>query len=569
MDKTINLFLEFDNTQFDGNLHDILANYLNKYKDNQIPDLTKKQLQSELIGENEVTELSKKAIQEAIKNHTRNSILNERDHTGDFFDGNRLNEIVGNFQKLGINVIVLTASPHKAIRALYDMHHLDHLKNLEIKSVPANYSPEMRANSKINIISKLEGEASHNGSDKIVNFLVDSSKSSIDAFTKNRNPDSNIGMHTPKGLHGTLLNNLKKQVLSNIKYQKNKNRKTFSESLSEYFIKKLNLPLPKDAFTENMESGTSKKESGLSNTDNFNKGKNKESLEKIDAILKKDKNSKIENVNLKKESALCDTHTFYRGTNKEILGKIRLILKKDNSSKLESVNIRGGSGLIYTYNFDQGKNKESLKKINGILKKDKSSKVQSVNIRKESPLKISESDRIKNESKESYTYTFSGSTNSHVLEKVHFVLRNDQDSTIENFKIKNKSGFDVVERGFAGTNETMLADIALRLKKDNSRITSVTIEGKSGMFHPNSIEKDMINEILRKNELKLAKENKNASIVSSQKKDNKNTTHIPQKNDLSAMTQPVNKEQQKTRQSSATTTCKTSQKVPKIVRPRK
>lgn len=444
MENTINLFLEFDNTLFDGNLHDILTNYLSKYKDNQIPGLTKKQLQSELTGEKEVTELSKKAIQEAIKDYEFSTRLSERYHTGTFFEGNRLNEIVGNFKKLGINVILLSSSPHKAIQALYDIHHLDHLKNLQIQSFPANYSLEMKANSKINIISQLEGEAFHKGSDKVVNFLVDSSKSSIDAFLKNRNPDFNTGMHIPKGLNRKLLRNLEKQVISNTKkYRKIKNErpKVFSKGLSKYFIKKAGLP------------------------------------------------------------------------------------KADFKVKMEPV-----TGI------------------------------------KEPGLKARESDRIKNESKESYTYTFSGSTNSHVLEKVQFVLRNDQDSTIENFKIKNKSDFDVVERGLAGTNETMLADIALRLKKDNSRITSVTIEGKSGMFQANTIEKDMINEILMKNGTKLEVKNKDTSIVPSQKNGNENAASISSDKDLSAMTQALNKEQLKQAAPSAAVTAKKTDKSAKSVR---
>lgn len=50
MKKKTNVFLDFDNTQFDGHLNNAIMKYANKYQDNDLPGLTKDQLFKEFMG---------------------------------------------------------------------------------------------------------------------------------------------------------------------------------------------------------------------------------------------------------------------------------------------------------------------------------------------------------------------------------------------------------------------------------------------------------------------------------------------------------------------------------------
>ncbi|WP_166925925.1 hypothetical protein [Flavobacterium poyangense] len=210
MQTVTNVFLDFDNTQFEGHFQNALTKYLNNYKDDSIKDLSKERLRAELTGESSISNESEIAILEALRKKIE---LNE-DNGFDFFDGKRLNEVVGELKRAGATVMVLTTSSYpNVIRTVYRMNELSNLQSLSILRVPITTSQQI-AQDKISRIQKLEDELLKGGYDKVVNFFVDSSKYNIDEFKKGRDLNFNFGIHAKDGMTEKVLSDLKRDVIA-------------------------------------------------------------------------------------------------------------------------------------------------------------------------------------------------------------------------------------------------------------------------------------------------------------------------------------------------------------------
>ncbi|MDQ1856008.1 hypothetical protein [Chryseobacterium sp. WLY505] len=220
MKTKTNVFLDFDNTQFDGHLHNTMIRYTGEYEDHDIPGLTKKQLMKELMGTGPLSEESKQAVQEALADSAKIDVLKAKNnpkykaHTFDFFDAEGLNELAGKSKGQGVDVVVLTASMFpNAIKAVYEMNGLTHLKDISIISVPINTNRTKMAEDKNTEIQKYEENQRLKDKElhTVHNIFVDDSKENIQVFTKSRNPATNIGILTPDGI-GKVMKSLEKEI---------------------------------------------------------------------------------------------------------------------------------------------------------------------------------------------------------------------------------------------------------------------------------------------------------------------------------------------------------------------
>ncbi|MDR4951018.1 hypothetical protein REB14_02330 [Chryseobacterium sp. ES2] len=213
MKTKTNVFLDFDNTQFDGHLHNAVMKYTNKYQDNDLPGLTKDQLMKELMGKDPLTPGSRYAVQVALIN-AKNDAKEEAEKskkagkpeksekTFNFFDAKGLNEFVRKSKNQGVDVVVLTASLFPgAIKAVYETRGLTDLKDIPMIAVPISKDKIVMAKSKDAEIKKYEKaqKSRSKGLSTVHNIFVDDSKENIEVFNKSRNPD-NIGILATKGI---------------------------------------------------------------------------------------------------------------------------------------------------------------------------------------------------------------------------------------------------------------------------------------------------------------------------------------------------------------------------------
>lgn len=208
MKTKTNVFLDFDNTQFDGHLHNSMNSFISNYSNNDIPGLTKKQLMKELMGTGPLSEGSKQAVQDALelslvldKGRAKGNPKHKA-HTFDFFDGKGLNEFAAKSKGQGVDVVVLTASMYpNAIKAVYEMNGLTHLNDISIISVPINSNRTIMAQDKNTEIQKYEENQRLKNRDlhTVHNIFVDDSKENIKVFNESRNPN-NTGILAPDGI---------------------------------------------------------------------------------------------------------------------------------------------------------------------------------------------------------------------------------------------------------------------------------------------------------------------------------------------------------------------------------
>lgn len=222
MKTKTNVFLDFDNTQFDGHLHNTMIRYTGEYEDHDIPGLTKKQLMKELMATGPLSEESKQAVQEALADSVKMDALRAKNnpkykaHTFDFFDAEGLNELAARSKGQGVDVVVLTASMFpNAIKAVYEMNGLTHLKDISIISVPINSNRTKMAQDKNTEIQKYEENQRLRNKDlhTVHNIFVDDSKENIEVFNKNKNPN-NTGILAPNGIDLKKLNTAIEKTLS-------------------------------------------------------------------------------------------------------------------------------------------------------------------------------------------------------------------------------------------------------------------------------------------------------------------------------------------------------------------
>ena len=209
MKTKTNVFLDFDNTQFDGHLHNAMNTFTGQYEDHDIPGLTKNQLKRELMGTGPISPESKQAVQQALEDAAKMDSLRAKNnskykaHTFGFFDAEGLNEFAKKSKEQGVDVVVLTASMFpNAIKAVYEMNGLTHLKDISIISVPINRSREVMAESKNKEIQEYEKEQRSRikGLETVHNIFVDDTEINIKVFNKSENPN-NIGLFTPNGIN--------------------------------------------------------------------------------------------------------------------------------------------------------------------------------------------------------------------------------------------------------------------------------------------------------------------------------------------------------------------------------
>ncbi|MDR4894347.1 MULTISPECIES: hypothetical protein [unclassified Chryseobacterium] len=232
-----NVFLDFDNTQFDGHLHNTMMKYF--YNSDDIlhelqkvePELTKDQLIKELKGEAPLTPTSKYAVQLALKS-AKNDVIKENEklkaegkrekpvHTFDFFEGQSLNKLVKERKEQGVDVAILTASMFPgAIKAINEIKGLIQLNDIPMIVVPIVSNGTTQQNKlkmaqyKNTEIQKYERaqRANIEGLIDVKNIFVDDSKENIEVFTKSKNPNS-IGMLAAKGLNKELMEKLNNAI---------------------------------------------------------------------------------------------------------------------------------------------------------------------------------------------------------------------------------------------------------------------------------------------------------------------------------------------------------------------
>lgn len=257
MKTKTNVFLDFDNTQFDGHLHNTMMKYF--YKSDNIlhelqkvePELTKDQLIKELKGEAPLTPTSKYAVQLALKS-AKNDVIKENEklkaegkrekpvHTFDFFDGKGLNELVKERKGQGVDVAILTASMFPgAIKAINQIKGLTQLNDIPMIVVPIVSTGKPKedklkmAQYKNKEIQKYEKaqRASIEGLIDVKNIFVDDSKENIEVFTQSKNPN-NIGMLATKGIDLAELKNAIEKALEQqaaISKQRGKEKASYVE----------------------------------------------------------------------------------------------------------------------------------------------------------------------------------------------------------------------------------------------------------------------------------------------------------------------------------------------------
>ncbi|WP_166925927.1 hypothetical protein [Flavobacterium poyangense] len=211
MEKRINIFLEFSNTQFSTDIDSVVENYLrgyekDKYKLDSIPNLSKKQLEEEFTGEKPLSSLSKEAIQKAIELYTSKNILQEG--IVSLLGADKLDKVVGEFkEKENTKFMILTKSRYpNAIKALYEINDFENLKVLQI--LPNNEGIQ----NKKETIDTIEKEAFRKGADKVCNIFIHHDNAEIKSFRKNRNPDCNLGIHVTNGVSDHTISKLKNAV---------------------------------------------------------------------------------------------------------------------------------------------------------------------------------------------------------------------------------------------------------------------------------------------------------------------------------------------------------------------
>jgi hypothetical protein len=209
MQTKTNVFLDFDNTQFDGHLHNSLAQFIRQYEDNDINGLTRKQLERELMNIGPLSEGSKQAVKDALElsltmdRGRAKGNPKHKAHSFEFFDGKGLNEFVGKSKGQGVDVVVLTASMYpNAIKAVYAMSGLTELKDISIISVPINSDRIKMAQDKNTEIQKYEENQRVRNQDlhTVHNIFVDDSKENIQVFRNSSNPATNTGILVPNGI---------------------------------------------------------------------------------------------------------------------------------------------------------------------------------------------------------------------------------------------------------------------------------------------------------------------------------------------------------------------------------
>lgn len=208
MKTKTNVFLDFDNTQFDGHLHNSMNSFISNYSNNDIPGLSKKQLMKELMGTGPLSEGSKQAVQDALElsltldRGRAKGNPKHKAHTFEFFDGKGLNEFVGKSKNQGVDVVVLTASMYpNAIKAVYEMNGLTHLKDISIISVPITNRAQMAQDKNTEIQKYEENQRLRNKELHTVhNIFVDDSKENIQVFRNSSNPATNTGILVPNGI---------------------------------------------------------------------------------------------------------------------------------------------------------------------------------------------------------------------------------------------------------------------------------------------------------------------------------------------------------------------------------
>lgn len=222
MKTKTNVFLDFDNTQFDGHLHNSMNSFISNYSNNDIPGLTKKQLMKELMGTGPISEGSKQAVQDALEfslavdRGRAKGNPKHKAHTFDFFDAKGLNEFAAKSKGQGVDVVVLTASMYpNAIKAVYEMNGLTHLKDISIISVPINSNRTIMAQDKNTEIQKYEENQRLKNKElhTVHNIFVDDSKENIKVFNESRNPN-NTGILAPNGIDLKKLNTAVEKTLS-------------------------------------------------------------------------------------------------------------------------------------------------------------------------------------------------------------------------------------------------------------------------------------------------------------------------------------------------------------------
>lgn len=208
MKTKTNVFLDFDNTQFDGHLHNSMNSFISNYSNNDIPGLSKKQLMKELMGTGPLSEGSKQAVQDALElsltldRGRAKGNPKHKAHTFEFFDAKGLNEFVGKSKNQSVDVVVLTASMYpNAIKAVYEMNGLTHLKDISIISVPITNRAQMAQDKNTEIQKYEENQRLRNKELHTVhNIFVDDSKENIQVFKKSSNPATNTGILVPNGI---------------------------------------------------------------------------------------------------------------------------------------------------------------------------------------------------------------------------------------------------------------------------------------------------------------------------------------------------------------------------------
>lgn len=212
MKTKTNVFLDFNYTQFDGHLHNSVMRFTDGYKDNNIAGLAKDQLMRELMGKDPLTTESKLAVHQALIDSKKKS-----NKTFDFFDAKGLNEFAKESKDKNVDIIVLTASDFpNAIKAVYELKGLTHLKDVSVISVPVHYGRTVMAESKTKEIQQYEREqrSGIKGLDTVYNIFVDDTKINIDVFKKNSNPATNIGILAVRGINVKQLNSVVSKTLT-------------------------------------------------------------------------------------------------------------------------------------------------------------------------------------------------------------------------------------------------------------------------------------------------------------------------------------------------------------------
>lgn len=241
MPTITNVFLDFDNTQFDGHLHNILSNYVKQYKDNEINGLSAERLKAEFTGERPISSYSEIAIEMGIYLYKTDAKLNMQKKKLDFFDAKKLNEVVGVLKREGVNVMVVTSSDYpNAINTLYKIKNLGNLQDIRIIKCSVTPDIQQRAKDKIEKIAEIEKEFSIE-EDRVINFFVDDSEENIKAFNESRNKGNNIGFHASEGMDTAFLEAFQDFILKEIKRNKQftdlavstKNEQKNSESISD------------------------------------------------------------------------------------------------------------------------------------------------------------------------------------------------------------------------------------------------------------------------------------------------------------------------------------------------